>query len=211
MLAPPWCDQCGMPAASDDHQACARCRRIRPRFERARSGGLYEGALREMVHAFKYANARALAGSLVAVARTAADDVLRGADAVIPVPLHPWRLLRRGFNQADELAVRLGLPVWRALRRTRHGPPQVRLPAARRHANVRGAFVVRSGWRPALHNRVVVLIDDVMTTGATLNACSDVLSEAGVRSVRALTVARAPAPRPERPPPRLHPEAAPRR
>ena len=96
-------------------------------------------------------------------------------DAVIPVPLHPFRAMQRGFNQSDDLARELGLPVWRVLCRVRHGPPQATLPAARRNANVRAAF--RLSWHrhlavrvlPALHlrNRVVVLIDDVMTTGET--------------------------------------------
>jgi predicted amidophosphoribosyltransferase len=99
------------------------------------------------------------------------------------------------------------------LRRVRHGPPQASLPAARRNANVRAAFRLDWWWRygpggyPAvrLRNRIVVLIDDVMTTGATLEACARPLVEAGVRSVRALTVARAAAERPARPPPRQRP------
>jgi predicted amidophosphoribosyltransferase len=92
------------------------------------------------------------------------------------------------------------------LRRCRHGPPQATLPAARRHANVRDAFAIRASLlslirASTLRNRVVVLIDDVMTTGATMEACGRVLREEGVRSVRALTIARAVAePRP--PPPR---------
>ena len=136
--------------------------------------------------------------------REAGEPVLAGADAVVPVPLHPWRATQRGFNQADDLARALGLPVWRVLARTRHGPPQAELPAARRHANVRRAYRLRTPlfvppigvWLNGfaarqLRNRVVVLVDDVMTTGATLDACSRVLRDAGVRSVRALTVARA--------------------
>ena len=141
----------------------------------------------------------------------AGAEVLAGADAVIPVPLHPWRVLRRGFNQADDLAVHLGLPVWRVLRRTRHGPPQASLPAGDRGHNVRGAFglgpmrrLVNPGRVRRLHDRTVVLIDDVMTTGATLDACSGVLLEAGVRSVRALTVARAVTTRPAPPHGRRH-------
>jgi predicted amidophosphoribosyltransferase len=87
------------------------------------------------------------------------------------------------------------------LRRCRHGPPQAGLPAGRRRANVRAAYAVR--WRPAgcgVRGRVLVLVDDVMTTGATLDACSRALLEAGARSVRALTVARAVAGRPARSP-----------
>ena len=74
-----------------------------------------------------------------ALRRDAGTDLLSGADVVIPVPLHPLRALQRGFNQADDLAREIGLPVWRVLRRVRHGPPQASLPAARRNANVRAA------------------------------------------------------------------------
>jgi predicted amidophosphoribosyltransferase len=154
--------------------------------------------------------------------RDAGGPVLSGADAVVPVPLHPWRALQRGFNQADDLARALGPPVWRVLARTRHGPPQAGLPAARRHANVRAAYALRGPgplpgggavWLDALaarrlRNRVVVLVDDVMTTGATLDACGRVLAAAGVRSVRALTVARAVVPRPASPRLPLRPETA---
>ena len=171
----------------------------------ARSAGRYDGSLRLIIHAFKYDGRRALAAPLSALLRGAGADLLGAADAVIPVPLHPWRAITRGFNQADDLARYMGLPVWRVLRRTRAGPPQANLPAAKRHANVREAFAldpVALAFRPSrLRNRNVVLIDDVMTTGATLEACGRVLADAGVRSVGALTVARALAGAPHRRPP----------
>jgi ComF family protein len=131
---------------------------------------------------------------------TAGVELVRGVDAAIPVPLNPWRELRRGFNQADDLACQLGLPVWRALSRPRRGAPQAGLPEPQRHANVRNAFRLAGwplsrrpapAWRTKLQGAVVLLVDDVMTTGATLDACSGVLLEAGVRSVSALTLARA--------------------
>lgn len=213
-VTPPWCVRCGEPRAAwrDGQPLCARCRRRETSIAIARSAARYEGSLRLILHAFKYGGRRLLAAPLAALMLRAANDLLRDADAVVPVPLHPWRAWRRGFNQADDLARHLGLPVWRVLRRSRHGPPQAGLPAAQRHANVRAAFALRRGppgWRLAsatglLRNRVVVLIDDVMTTGATLEACATQLREAGVRSVRALTVARAAAVRPESPAPPLH-------
>lgn len=210
-LAPPCCVRCGdaLAAWRSDGPVCARCRRQPARLTLARSAGRYDGSLRKIVHAFKYQGRRALAQPLAALLHDTGRDLLSGADAVVPVPLHPLRALERGFNQSDDLARALGLPVWRVLRRVRHGPPQASLPAARRNANVRASFAVAWRWRLAsrahptvrLHNRVVVLIDDVMTTGATLEACSQALLDAGVRSVRALTVARAVAGRPARPPP----------
>ena len=201
VLTPPWCVRCGDALASwrTPDQLCARCRRTARQFLTARSAGRYDGSLRRIIHAFKYGQRRVLARPLASLVTRAAAEVLEGADAVIPVPLHPWRALQRGFNQADDLARHLGLPVWRALRRRRSGPPQASLPAARRHANVRGAFAISRGpasalasaWPARLRNRVVVLVDDVMTTGATIDACGRVLQDAGVTTVRALTVARA--------------------
>lgn len=125
--------------------------------------------------------------------REAGREWLMHADVVVPVPLHPWRRLRRGFNQADILACALGRPVWRALSRRRLGATQATLTGDERRANVRGAYgVSRSAdsitrARP----RAVVLVDDVMTTGATLDACSQVLRDTGVEWIAALTVARA--------------------
>jgi ComF family protein len=171
----------------------------------ARSGGRYDGPLRAILHAFKYEGRRVLAKPLAQLMCEADPDLLNDADAVVPVPLHPWRAWRRGFNQADDLARELGRPVWPALRRIRHGPPQVSLPAARRHANVRDAYAlawttrITPSARRRLRGAIVVLVDDVMTTGATLGACANVLIDAGVREVRVLTVARAVAGRPAAP------------
>ena len=206
-ITPPWCARCGDALASwrASSPLCPRCRRRESGLLIARSAGRYDGSLRLIVHAFKYDGRRALAGPLAALMRTAGADLLAGADAVVPVPLHPWRALKRGFNQADDLARHLGPPVWRVLRRRRLGPPQAGLPAARRHSNVRSAFALNplalTARAARLRNRRVVLIDDVMTTGATLEACGRLLAEAGVRSVAALTAARALAGAPHRRPP----------
>ena len=196
-LSAPLCVRCGDALVSwrPADPVCPRCRRSPPPYSLARSGGRYDGTLREVIHAFKYGGRRALARPLAALMRAAGQDVLAGIDAVVPVPLHPWRAWTRGFNQADDLARALGAPVYRALRRRRHGPPQAALTAARRHANVRGAYTL-SGFPPytraRLRRRRVLLVDDVMTTGATLDACARVLIEdAGVRDVRVLTAARA--------------------
>lgn len=115
--------------------------------------------------------------------------MLMGAAAVVPVPLHHSRQRARGFNQAADLARQLNLPVVGALRRARATATQTSLPAARRHRNVRDAFVATAKARP-LRNGIVVLVDDVCTTGATLDACARALQSAGVLEVRALTAAR---------------------
>jgi ComF family protein len=128
--------------------------------------------------------------------RAAGSDMLSDADCVVPVPLHPWRRLRRGFNQSADLAACLGLPVVHALWRTRATATQTGLTAAARRRNVRDAFSIsplltRGARRRMLEGRVVVLVDDVRTTGETLDACAQTLARAGVREVRAITVALA--------------------
>lgn len=116
-------------------------------------------------------------------------DVLDQAWCAIPVPLHAARRRQRGFNQAADLARQLHLPVVAALRRVRATATQTGLPAGQRHRNVRNAFAVTRHAR-LLSGSVVVLVDDVSTTGATLEACARVLKEAGVAEVRAITAAR---------------------
>jgi ComF family protein len=156
----------------------------------------YAGALRDTVHAFKYEGRRSLAAPLGALMRNAGRDLLDEATCAVPVPLHPWRRLHRGFNQAADLAATLDLPVIHALWRRRFTPPQTGLTARGRQRNVRGAFrlsplVSRNVIQSMVTGSVVILVDDVRTTGATLDACAWVLKDAGAREVRALTVATA--------------------
>ena len=173
---------------------CPRCRRRPPLVCLARSIGPYEGALRAIVHALKYDGRPTIARHLALRMRAAGAEVLAGADFVMPVPLHASRERARGFNQARELARHLGYPVADALTRVRRTAPQADLPAAKRHGNVRDAFACRRG--AAVRRCTIVLVDDVSTTGATLNACAAPLLAAGAREVRALTAARAVARRP---------------
>ena len=155
---------------------------------RGRSIGAYEGALRDILHALKYDYRRSLAKPVAALMARRGAEVVQGADLAVPVPLHFSRQYTRGFNQAAELAAHVGLPVVQALRRTRATTTQTDLPEGLRHANVKGAFALR---RPIASGAVVVLVDDVSTTGATVDACARVLLDAGAREVRALTAARA--------------------
>jgi ComF family protein len=192
-LTPPLCDRCGDPRPTGGAGTTTRCRRCRTRRSavgRARAVGPYEGRLREIIHLFKYDRRATLARPLATLMRQHGSDVLGDADWVVPVPLHPRRRRARGFNQAAELAHRLGPPVLDALKRTTATPPQMELPAARRHQNVRGAFAVPSRRRGDLRGARVVLVDDVATTGATLEACGQVLRACGVREIRALTLTK---------------------
>ena len=196
-LTPPVCETCGdalrsWRVLSIESARCPRCRRRPGAISRCRGVGVYDGALRDVIHALKYDGRRSLASPLAARMRDGGAEVLDGADIVVPVPLHRSRLRSRGFNQAADLARHLGMPCVDALRRRRATLSQTDLPAARRHANVRGAFVLRR--RARVEGLCVVLVDDVSTTGATLEACAKVLRSAGARDVRALTAARAVSP-----------------
>ena len=203
-LTPPVCDRCGDPlpswrVISQQCVRCPRCRRSPSALDRGRAVGPYERTLRRLVHLFKYDRRHTLAAPLGTLMRQHGTDLLADADCVVPVPLHPRRRRARGFNQAAELAAHLGPPVVHALRRTVATPPQTGLPAAQRHGNVRGVFAparTQHGWRgwrtrgDGLQGACVVLVDDVATTGATLEACARVLRGCGVGEVRALTLAR---------------------
>jgi ComF family protein len=164
--------------------------------DRSQSAGRYDGALRHIIHAFKYEGRRTLSVRLGGLMRGAGIEVLSEAHCVVPVPLHPWRRVTRGFNQAADLAACLDLPVVHALWRTRATAAQTGLTAAERRRNVRGAFRISPllsarARKRMLDGQIVVLVDDVRTTGATLDGCARALKGAGVREVRALTVAQA--------------------
>jgi len=193
-ITPPCCRSCGdlLPSwrvLSIAEATCARCRRRPPLVTLARAVGQYEGSLRAIVHAFKYGPRPTLARPLAARLRAAAADVLENVEVVVPVPLHRSRQRQRGFNQAAALAKHLNMPVLQALRRARRTASQADLPAARRHANVRGAFITVADI--VVKDLTIALVDDVSTTGATLNACAEALLRAGAREVRGVTVARA--------------------
>jgi ComF family protein len=178
-----------MVGGANAFNCCRRCQQDRPCVSRARAIGVYDGALRAIVHALKYDARRSLAAPLGALMRARGDAVLRDAAYVVPVPLHPSRRRERGFNQARDLAGHLGLPVVEALARVHRTTPQAQLSAAGRRENVRDAFRTTRLVR-RLIGATVVLVDDVSTTGATLDACAQTLKDAGIREVRALTAAR---------------------
>ena len=205
-ITPPLCDACGdplprpreSPCSVGGHnvntgQICPRCSKHERIVHRSRAIGEYDGTLRDIIHALKYGHRRSLAPRLAAQMRARGMDLLDGADCVVPVPLHWRREHRRGFNQARELARQLGLPVVDALVRTRHTRPQVELPADRRRGNVDRAFGLRPAWfgkARSISGLKAVLVDDVSTTGATLQACAHVLKRAGALEIYALTTAR---------------------
>lgn len=144
--------------------------------------------MKDIIHALKYDRRRSISPRLGAMMRERGAELLRDANCVVAVPLHPWREYRRGFNQAHDLAIHLGPPVIPLLARVIHTRSQIELPAEERRRNVIDAFSLRPSASRA--PEIVVLIDDVSTTGATLESCARVLKAGGVKEVRALTAAR---------------------
>jgi len=188
----PVCPQCGRP----QHNAlpCSQCRHAPLEIDGIRSAVLFEGPLREAIHHLKYNGRTSLAGPLGSLLIVHWQARPLPADVIVPVPLHPARLRERGYNQSTLLAEQLGkacdLPVVEAaLTRIKATLPQVTLNAEQRKANVQEAFEARADL---VQGRQIVLIDDVCTTGATLDACSHALKQAGAKSVWALTLGRAP-------------------
>jgi ComF family protein len=157
---------------------------------RARAIGEYDGVLRELIHSLKYEKRHSLARPLAILMRQRGGAILENADCVVPVPLHWRREYQRGFNQARALAQHLELPVIEALVRTRHTRAQVELAAASRHANVADAFALQMRFKSRIRGMRLVLVDDVSTTGATLESCAQVLKDAGAYEIVALTAAR---------------------
>jgi ComF family protein len=175
----------------DETGRCALCRLGLRGFDAVYSYGSYEGTLRELVHLFKYGGVRPLArtfGQLMgqALPRDA------GFDVIVPMPLHWFKQWQRGFNQADLLAREIGkkwnVPVRSVIRRKKSTRPQAGLTNAKRRANMSGAFQIARG-KP-LQGMRVLLVDDVVTTGATASACARVLKRAGAAHVALLALAR---------------------
>ena len=145
--------------------------------------------MKDIIHALKYERRRTISPRLGALMRERGADLLSDASVVVPVPLHPRREYQRGFNQAEDLARELGVPVMPLLKRVVFTQSQIELPKDKRQENVKDAF----GFRPTATGsipQIVVLVDDVSTTGATLESCARVVKSAGVKEVRALTAAR---------------------
>ena len=201
VLAPPFCWHCGADARPDE-PLCGPCRRTL-RWLGAETvtlpGGLelfapvaYEGPARALVRALKYRGATALAGAMAAqMVACAPAELLRAGTVLVPVPLHPARARRRGYNQAERIARalgrRTGLAVEDCLRRAGPGDPQVGRGRQERLASLDGRVSLRRG---AEAPDAAVLVDDVATTGGTLGACAGALRGAGSHKLAGITYAR---------------------
>jgi ComF family protein len=195
-FAPPWCAVCGLPFPHPmgEGAICGACAARPPNWDRARSVFRYDRHSRRLVLMLKHGDQTHLVGAFGRWMRRAGGEVLADADLLIPVPLHWTRLVARRFNQAALLARAIraaGGPAVGAdwLVRHRRTPSQGRMGPAARIRNVHGAFALRRGRSVA--GKRVVLIDDVLTTGATAEECARVLRHAGASYVGVLVLARA--------------------
>ncbi len=197
LIQAPFCSICGDPVdgfITHDY-ICSWCRRETPHFEMARSAARYRGSLRKVLHSFKYEHAAWLTWDLanMMLACFKANYGIVDVDAVVPVPLHPVREVWRSYNQAHLLATRLAAMLGKTvvagcLKRVRMTGKQTNLTATDRRDNVRKAFEGRMhSW---LEGRTILLVDDVMTTGATVQEASRALKDAGAARVYVITVAR---------------------
>ena len=202
-LSHPQCGRCGHPAAHDAEAGdpCRWCEPLPPFVRAVRSVAWMSsrGVTSRLVHALKYDGWRSIATGMAAeMARLQwPADVMRERTCLVPVPLAPWRQRERGYNQAEELARALA-PLWNvpmrpALARTRMPASQTRLTPGERLVNVTRAFTVASAGAPHVQGAHCVLVDDVVTTAATLVACAAALVDGGARIVSCVTFGRAPA------------------
>jgi ComF family protein len=197
LISEPYCPLCGIPysAEATTNHLCSDCFESVHRFDRARAAGLYQGLLREVIHRFKYGGQTFLVWPLARMLIDPARELTRlhGIDRVVPVPLHYNRLRQRGFNQSSLLAKRLGSLLkisvdYSSLKRTRWTDPQIGLSRNQRAVNVKGAFSLKTPEK--IKGKGVLLVDDVFTTGETVNQCVRMLKDGGAREVVVLTVAR---------------------
>lgn len=193
----PLCRRCGLPLEVDlgPDGVCGACRARPPRWGRARAALVYDDVSRKAVLDLKRTGRRDGLATLARWMQRAGRELLAEADLIVPVPLHYRRLVSRGFNQAGWLAAAVaresGVPVHpAALKRIKATASQGGLSARARRANVAGAFTLRQAARRQVNGRRVLLVDDVLTTGATLEGCVRALKAGGAAQVDVLTLAR---------------------
>jgi ComF family protein len=197
-LVAPLCHACGYPFeyAMDEGALCTGCMQHHPEFDAHRSALRFDDGSKHLVHLLKYYDQPTLLPLMTRWMRLAASDFLSEPNTlIVPVPLHPLRMLKRKYNQSALLAQRLAKDsetplLLDGLKRIRHKPPQASLSRSERLKNTRGVFAVNPKRQTQIADKTIILVDDVMTTGATLNACAKMLKAGGAKQVYAVTLAR---------------------
>lgn len=193
-IAAPHCQCCGAPFPyAMETDICALCLHARPPYAAARAVWVYNDISRAMIGALKYGDRSTEIARYGAQLAQAGRELLAGADVIVPIPLHWRRLMERRYNQSAWLAYALARHTGhrvdvRLLKRVRYTRPQARLSIEERRKNMREAFIVTDGAR--VKDKVIVLVDDVITTGTTIHEATDMLMQAGAREVRVLTLAK---------------------
>ncbi|MEM8833961.1 MAG: ComF family protein [Pseudomonadota bacterium] len=199
-ISDPKCDSCGFPFDFDieglnDGHLCASCMKYPPQYNQARAALIYDDASRDIVLGFKHGDQTHAVPTFMPWLLQAGRELLKETDYLVPVPLHPTRLIRRRFNQSALIAKYLSKEtgvktVLNALTRLRATPTQGHLDMKERKKNVRKAFQVAPRYIERLKGKNIILVDDVYTTGATVNECTKELLKCDVNSVSILTLAR---------------------
>jgi ComF family protein len=196
-ISTPFCTRCGSPFPYNIGSSleCMPCMASPPPYDMARAVFAYDEGSRKLITGYKYQDRTQATPMFTSWLIRVGAELLAQTDIILPVPLHRWRLLQRRYNQSALLARNLSqasgkIMLPSALIRTRNTPQQAGLNRAQRLLNVKDAFNVPPAYRTQIKDKKILLLDDVLTTGATLNSCTQALLEAGVKAVYVLTLAR---------------------
>ncbi|MDR2723606.1 MAG: ComF family protein [Holosporaceae bacterium] len=194
-LSDPKCKICGTPFEIDINALCPMCIKKKPYFDKAISTFEYDDFSKSLVLKFKHGDATYICQQLAVWLYRVSGEVIKNSDIIIPVPIHFFKRLKRKYNQSELLAQRLGkfggIPYEpRVLRKKKHTQQQEGLSRNARLKNINGSFDVAPKYAHLLHGKTIILVDDVLTTGATANECSKILKRAGAGKVVVLTMAR---------------------
>lgn len=197
-ISEPMCHACGLPFDYDigENALCAPCLSESPLYSRARAAFRYDEHSRKLITRFKYSDQTQLAEIYGAWLAKAGGQLLAQTDIIIPVPLHYFRFVHRRFNQSalltKVLSKKTGVKhLQNALKRSRRTVPQTGLTRKQRETNVKGAFTINKRYAGVIKGKNILLVDDVYTTGSTIEQCTKILLKAGAAQVNVLTLARA--------------------